>query len=222
MSQHLAMLCQSICAENTRANSAWVFCSANGCPSVNTIFPARSVFSLDEKGEDTMDSAASRIVKARQYAMERDRRVKVHSFEVELHGEHSNHLVSYDRGDWHCDCEESLLQGACAHIVAMERILGDSVEPAVMPMPARMDAAASRLVKARQYADERDQRMKVHSFEVELHGEHSNHTITYDDGDWECDCEEFVLRGVCPHVMAMEEILGSTVEPAVLAMPVAA
>ncbi|RIK40415.1 MAG: hypothetical protein DCC55_15135 [Chloroflexi bacterium] len=169
-----------------------------------------------------MDSAASRIVKARQYAAERDRRVKVHAFEVELHGEHRNHVVQYDRGDWRCDCEESHLQGVCAHIVAMERILGDSVEPAVMPMPARMEDAASRLVKARQYADERDERIKVHSFEVELHGEHSLHTITYDDGLWECDCEEFILRGVCSHVMAMEEILGATVEPALLATPVAA
>jgi hypothetical protein len=169
-----------------------------------------------------MDSAASRIVKARQYAQERDRRVKVHGFEVDLHGDHSHHLVTYDRGDWHCDCEESQLQGVCAHIMAMERILGDAVEPAVMPLPARMDAAASRLVKAQQYADERDHRIRVHSCEVELHGEHSNHTITYDDAVWECDCEEFVLRGVCPHVMALEQILGAAVEPALMATPLAA
>ena len=38
-----------------------------------------------------MDSVASRIVKARQYAQERDRRVRVHKFEVELQGEHANH-----------------------------------------------------------------------------------------------------------------------------------
>jgi hypothetical protein len=155
-------------------------------------------------------------------AKERDRRVRVHSFAVELHGEHRNHLVSYDRGDWRCDCEESQLQGVCPHIVAMEQLLGDAVEPAVMTGPARMDAAASRLVKARQYVDERDQRFRVHSFEVELHGEHSNHTITYDDGMWECDCEEFNLRGVCAHVMAMEEILGEAVEPAAMATPVLA
>ncbi|HMN31213.1 MAG TPA: SWIM zinc finger family protein [Caldilineaceae bacterium] len=169
-----------------------------------------------------MDSAASRIVKARQYALERDRRVTVHSFEVELHGENSNHLVSYDRGDWRCDCEEFSLQGVCAHSIALERILGDTVQPAVMPIPTRMDAAASRLVKARQYAEERDHRIRVHSCEVELRGEHSNHIITYDDAVWECDCEEFVLRGVCPHVMAMEEILGASVEPALPAVTLAA
>ena len=80
-----------------------------------------------------------------------------------------------------------------------------------------MDSVASRIVKARQYAQERDRRVRVHKFEVELQGEHANHTITYDGGTWTCDCEESQLRGVCPHIMAMEEILGESVEPAVTA-----
>ncbi len=80
-----------------------------------------------------------------------------------------------------------------------------------------MDSTASRIVKARQYAEERDRRIKVHSFEVELHGENSNHVVKYNNGNWNCDCEEFSLRGVCAHVMAMEEILGEAVEPAVMA-----
>lgn len=83
-----------------------------------------------------------------------------------------------------------------------------------------MDSAASRILKARQYAEERDRRVKVHSFEIELHGDNRNHFVSYHDGEWDCrDCEEFELRGVCSHVMAMEEILGETVEPAVLATP---
>ncbi len=80
-----------------------------------------------------------------------------------------------------------------------------------------MESTASRLVKARQYAEERDRRIRVHSFEVELHGENSNHLVRYERGDWSCDCEEFILRGVCAHVMAMEEILGEAVQPAVMA-----
>lgn len=82
-----------------------------------------------------------------------------------------------------------------------------------------MDSVASRILKGRQYAQERDQRIRVHNFEVELHGEHANHVITYNDGNWTCDCEEFQLRGVCAHVMAMEQILGDSVEPAVLQSP---
>jgi hypothetical protein len=82
-----------------------------------------------------------------------------------------------------------------------------------------MDSVASRIIKARQYAQERDRRVRVHRFEVELHGEHANHNVSYDNGQWTCDCEEAQLRGVCAHIMAMEEILGETVEPAVLATP---
>ncbi len=83
-----------------------------------------------------------------------------------------------------------------------------------------MDSTASRIVKARQYAEERDRRIRVHSFEVELHGENSNHLVHYERGTWSCDCEEFIMRGVCAHVMAMEEILGEAVQPAVLASAV--
>lgn len=169
-----------------------------------------------------MDSAASRIVKARQYAKERDRRVKVHRFEVELHGDNANHFVAYDRGSWRCDCEEFVLRSICPHVMALENVLGDAVEPAVSGLPTGMDSTASRLVKARQYADERDQRIKMHHFEVELHGDNSNHLITYERREWDCDCEEFVLRGVCAHVMALEEILGDSVEPAMPVTPMIA
>ncbi|MFN2199802.1 MAG: SWIM zinc finger family protein [Caldilineaceae bacterium] len=82
-----------------------------------------------------------------------------------------------------------------------------------------MDSVASRIIKGRQYAEERDQRIRARSFEIELHGEHANHLVTYDNGIWTCDCEEFQLRGVCAHIMAMEEILGDSVEPAVLQGP---
>ena len=166
-----------------------------------------------------MDSAASRIFKARQYACERDKRVKVRRFEVELHGENATHAVAYEQGAWACDCEEHLLKGVCAHIMALEQILGDAVEPALDVAPSRMDATASRLLKARQYAEERDQRIKVHSFAVELQGDNSSHVIVYENSDWNCTCEEFRLRNVCAHVMAMEEILGATVEPAMVTIP---
>lgn len=83
-----------------------------------------------------MDSTASRIVKARQYAEERDRRIKVNSFEIELHGDNSNHIVSYNKGTWGCDCEEFSMRGVCAHAMAMEEILGEAVDPAVMATPS--------------------------------------------------------------------------------------
>ena len=82
-----------------------------------------------------------------------------------------------------------------------------------------MDSTASRLIKAQQYAEERDRRIKVHNFEIELQGENSNHLINYEEGSWACDCEEFVMRSVCAHVMAIEEILGQGVEPAMMYDP---
>ncbi len=165
-----------------------------------------------------MDSAASRIVKARQYAQERDQRIKVHSCEVELHGENGNHLIGYEEGQWDCTCEEFTLRGVCAHVMAIEEIMGNAVEPAIATTPA-LHSSASRIVKARQYAEERDKRLHVNEFAVELHGENADHTITYDGGTWNCNCEEFALRQVCPHVMALEAILGDAVEPAMMAVP---
>jgi len=79
-----------------------------------------------------MDSIASRIVKAHQYAQERDSRIRVHTLEVEVRGEHSTHIVRYTEGGWVCACEESPLRGVCAHIMALEEILGEAVEPAVV------------------------------------------------------------------------------------------
>ncbi|MCB0084791.1 MAG: hypothetical protein KDE50_10800 [Caldilineaceae bacterium] len=83
-----------------------------------------------------MDSIANRILKARQYAEEKDKRIRVHSFEVELEGEHDTHIVSYDRGAWSCDCEEFSLRTICAHVMAMEEVMGDAVEPAVIKVGA--------------------------------------------------------------------------------------
>jgi hypothetical protein len=82
-----------------------------------------------------------------------------------------------------------------------------------------MDSIASRIVKAHQYAQERDSRIRVRSLEVEVRGEHSTHIVRYTEGRWVCDCEEFKLRGVCAHIMALEEILGDAVQPAVVATP---
>lgn len=80
----------------------------------------------------------SRIIKARQYAQERDR-IEFVNFEVVFKGEHNTHRVSYQgEGVWHCTCEEAARTGVCSHIMALERILGDSVSPAqgMMPAPA--------------------------------------------------------------------------------------
>ena len=76
----------------------------------------------------------SRIIKARQYAQERER-VEFVQFEVNFQGEHNTHRVGYQQGQWRCTCEESSRTGVCSHIMALERILGDSVVPAQSATP---------------------------------------------------------------------------------------
>lgn len=72
----------------------------------------------------------SRIIKARQYAQERDR-IEFVSFDVTFKGEHNTHRVGYrSQGQWRCSCEEATRMGVCSHIMALERILGDAVVPA--------------------------------------------------------------------------------------------
>jgi hypothetical protein len=71
----------------------------------------------------------SRIIKARQYAQERER-VEFTLFTAKFKGEHNTYQVNYDDGQWRCTCEEAVRTGVCSHIMAMEKILGDSVMPA--------------------------------------------------------------------------------------------
>ena len=75
-----------------------------------------------------------------------------------------------------------------------------------------MDAIASRIIKARLYAAERDQRLWVNNLQAQIHGENADHRVSYNQGSWDCDCEEFQRRSICAHVMTMEEILGEAVQ----------
>lgn len=72
-----------------------------------------------------MDSGTiSKIQKAKQYAEEKDERIRFHSFKVEIAGENNKHVTSYEGGDWHCDCEFYKTHAHCSHTMAMERVLG--------------------------------------------------------------------------------------------------
>ncbi len=79
-----------------------------------------------------------------------------------------------------------------------------------------MYSPESRIIKARQYYDERDERIRIESFRCRFTGEHSNHIIEYSDQSWKCDCEEFQLTFVCAHVMAIEKLMGEGVTPALM------
>ena len=65
----------------------------------------------------------------------------------------------------------------------------------------------SKIQKAKQYAQELH-RLQFEEFEVKFQGNHSNHTVTYKHGQWQCGCDFFLARGVCSHTITLEKVLG--------------
>ena len=68
-----------------------------------------------------------------------------------------------------------------------------------------------KIEKAKRYAQERD-RITFQQFIVTFEGENNDHTVTYDHGEWQCNCDFFQTRGRCSHTMALETILEDMVE----------
>ena len=69
-----------------------------------------------------------------------------------------------------------------------------------------------KIQKAKQYAEERD-RIEFTQFSVTLHGENHDHSVTYENGIWHCQCNYFASHGVCSHTMALERVLGEMIRP---------
>lgn len=63
-----------------------------------------------------------------------------------------------------------------------------------------------KIEKAKRYSKERS-RFHFKNFTVTMDGENNAHTVHYEDGQWQCDCDFFHSRGRCSHSMALEFIL---------------
>ncbi len=71
--------------------------------------------------------------KARRYAQERDR-FKFLNFQVAVHGDNGDYLVTYDHGKWHCNSEYFQKHGYDSHTMAVEELLSDMLaKPEVEP-----------------------------------------------------------------------------------------
>ncbi len=69
-----------------------------------------------------------------------------------------------------------------------------------------------KIEKSKIYAEERD-RIEFESLRVTLRGDNDSvHKVTYDNGEWNCDCSFFNSRRVCSHTMTMERVLADMVE----------
>jgi hypothetical protein len=84
-----------------------------------------------------MDSGMiGKIEKAMMYAREPER-ITFEQFDVTFNGDHKPHKISYNHGQWACDCTFYKARGVCSHIMTLERLLAGSVKPAeASPMPA--------------------------------------------------------------------------------------
>jgi hypothetical protein len=63
-----------------------------------------------------------KIEKARRYAQEKGR-IHVRGLNVEFDGENDRHEVSLNGETWRCTCDFFEGWGACAHTMALERVL---------------------------------------------------------------------------------------------------
>lgn len=70
-----------------------------------------------------------------------------------------------------------------------------------------------KIQKAKRYAEERN-RIHFRNFTVMFDGANNPHTVTYNEGQWTCDCDFFHTRGRCSHTMALEMILEGMIEAA--------
>ena len=74
-------------------------------------------------------------------------------------------------------------------------------------------ALIGKIEKAKLYAEEQD-RIQFNSFAATISGDHTEHSVTFNEGTWHCDCGFFQSRGYCSHSMAMERVLeGMLPEP---------
>ena len=63
-----------------------------------------------------------------------------------------------------------------------------------------------KIQKSKQYATERE-RIRITNFSVTFPRQNNAHQVSFQDGNWICDCDFFQTRERCSHTMALERIL---------------
>lgn len=88
-----------------------------------------------------LSSQIGKVEKAMRYANEPER-VVFNDFRVTLEGDHRNHIVGFNEGNWTCDCEPFGQAGYCTHTMTMERVLRNML-PTPTDAPATVEALPS-------------------------------------------------------------------------------
>ena len=63
-----------------------------------------------------------------------------------------------------------------------------------------------KIQKSKQYASERE-RIKINNLSVTFQGQNNAHQLSFENGEWQCDCDFFQTRERCSHTMALERVL---------------
>lgn len=151
-----------------------------------------------------------KIEKAKRYASERSR-IGFTGLAVDFTGEHGTYEVLLNAEGWHSNSPAFMAHGIDVHIMALERLLDGMLKRDLLPYSPGQNVV-SDVEKARMYARERE-RIHFNTFEVTFHGENSEHHLTYNRGQWDCNCDFFRSRGWCSHTKAMEIVLEGMVTP---------
>ncbi len=76
-------------------------------------------------------SLIGKIEKAKRYAQERER-IRFTGLAADFRGENDDHRVTLDGERWSCTCDFFAGWGACAHTMALERLLEGMVPKAAL------------------------------------------------------------------------------------------
>lgn len=155
-------------------------------------------------------SIIGKIQKAKQYAQEPER-VTFNSFQVEFRGNNNTYTVTLSPDGWECTCPGYQKYAICPHIMTLEKLFAPMLKRERLPY-ANGQNVVSDVEKSNQYAEETD-RITFLSFNLTFESGHNTHTITYENGQWDCDNPYFRTHGVCSNTMAMEHLLKGMVKP---------
>jgi hypothetical protein len=75
-------------------------------------------------------SMISKIDKAHRYAQEPER-IKIDGLAASFSGSHDEYRITLQDGHWNCTCHtfESHAVGTCAHVMALQQMLGNMMAP---------------------------------------------------------------------------------------------
>jgi hypothetical protein len=93
-------------------------------------------------------SLIGKIEKANRYSRETDR-ISFQALSVTFRGDNDTHHVSLDADRWKCNCHYFQSWSSCAHILAIQKVLGGMLPDAAQSsLYGRPDGAAAEVAAA--------------------------------------------------------------------------